>query len=273
LGLYQFERNAPAARRDQAMPETPAAAGQTRADAAASLVPSKLNEAGGACTAQLTSTERGVISLTMADPARSGQAMPIAIDDVSYGARFDAKGVLRFDAPMLAQRSVVRWEQSGGSPCEKPVVMPATGGLLRVALVSPGGAALDLHVIEPNAWFGGPSGHISAFNANMDQKHGAGLIQAFGDGKGGARAQVYSVEASRIAPGGVLNAFVKPVTASAKDGAACADKQVLYQVLILRQAAQTGDVQTETRSFAMAIGACGASGGADDRSERIIVRN
>ena len=280
LGLYQFQRGAPVARRDQALPETSTGGGQARADAAASLVPAKTADAAGAsCAASLTGTDQGVVMLAMTDTSRAGKMTTIAVDDLNYRTAFDANGVLRFEAPLLAQQAVVRWDRANGPSCEKPVVMPKAAGMLRVALVWSGEVALDLHVIEPNAWFGGPSGHISSLNRNTDQSHGAGLIRAFGDGKGAAKALVYTVEAARIAPGGVLNAFVKPAANAAKESAACADKaatgeerQVQYQVLILRTAAQSGEVQTETKSFAIAISPCGADGGGG-RGERIIVKN
>jgi hypothetical protein len=275
LGLYQFQRT-PGAPRDQtaANPSlTP-----SRADAMANLVPGKPADAGAACAASLTGTDRGVVTLAMTDAARAGQALAVSIDDARYSAMFDAKGALRLEAPLFSRQAIVRWDQANGPACEKLVVMPAGPGMLRVALVWSGEAALDLHVIEPNAWFGGPVGHISNLNSNSDQSHGAGRLQAFGDAKAPVKAHVYTIEASRIAPGGVLNAFVKPAASEAKLSAACSGKaagdeqQVQYEVLILRTTAQSGEVQRETKSFAMSINNCAADGGGD-RSERIIVRN
>ncbi|MEQ1695766.1 MAG: hypothetical protein ABL901_07995 [Hyphomicrobiaceae bacterium] len=281
VGLYQFQRMAPAERRDQLIPVGTQGREPARADAAAAVVASTAADVtGGSCAVPLTTSKPGVVGLAMNDPARAGQTMGIAVDDVSYRAAFDAKGNLRFEAPMLAQQGVVRWDRKNGPPCELPFVSATTGGLLRVALIWTGPSALDLHVIEPNAWFGGPSGHISSLDLNADQSHGAGHIQVFGDGKAGARAHVYTVEASRIAQGGFLNAFVKPAATIVSDGSACTDaarpgneQQVYYQVLVLRTAAQSDAVQSEARSFSMAIGSCGAKQGSGDLSERIIVRN
>lgn len=277
FGMYQFQRP-PGAPSDQTVTNPPVA--PTKADAIANLVPANpVAASGGPCAANLTGTERGVIALAMTDAARAGQTLAISIDDARYSAGFDAKGALRFEAPLLSRQAVVRWDQANGPACEKTVVMPVGPGLLRVALVWSSEAALDLHVIEPNAWFGGPIGHISNLNRNSDQSHGAGQIQAFGDAKASSmRSHVYTIEASRIAPGGVLNAFVKPSASEAKPGTACAgnaasdEQQVQYEVLILRTTAPSGEVQRETRSYAMGIDKCGANGGSD-RSERIIVRN
>ncbi len=278
LGLYQFQRGSPVTQRDPAVSNS--SINQARADAAASLAPAKTADPVSAtCAASLTGTEHGVVTLAVSDPSRAGQTATIAIDDLSYRAAFDAKGALRFDAPLFAQQGVVSWDRPNATPCEKRVVMPKASGMLRVALVSSGDVALDLHVIEPNAWFGGPSGHISNLNRNEDQSRGAGRVQTFGDGFGAARTVVYTIDAARIAPGGVLNAFVNPSASDTKGSAACTqdaqkgeEPKVEYQVLILRTSPQSDDVQRETKAFSMGISPCGANAGGG-RSERIIVRN
>ena len=128
----------------------------------------------GGCSASLVSDDRGFLKLALHDPSRAGKLVSIKVDDVSYRAAFDAKGDVGFAAPLLAQQAVVSWDHLDGTSCQKPVVLTNTKPLLRVALVWTGGDVLDLHVIEPNAWFGGPAGHISILSPNTDRSQGLG---------------------------------------------------------------------------------------------------
>jgi len=218
---------------------------------------------------------KGVVTLTVTDPARAGQTIPIAVGDVALSSTFGPTGRLLLKAPLLGETAIIRWAGGSGASCESPAVLAADGALLRVALVSSAAGGLDLHVIEPNAWFGGPSGHISNLSPNADKGRGAGAIETFG-GHDGARVVVYAVDPTRLPAGSLINAFVQPDSAGIPSCRAATnpagDRNVVYQILILRSGLGQG-LQREIRNFSMQIPACGETGGSAGPSERIMVRN
>lgn len=252
---------------------------QARLDTAGMILPPTLGEAGGitlaGCGTVALAAAKGVVTLAVTDPARVGQALSVAVGDLAFKAAFGPAGRLEFKAPLLAETATVRWTGGTGTQCERVATLPADGALLRVALVWSGEAALDLHVIEPNAWYGGPSGHISNLAPNADKVRGAGSVEAFGS-RGGTVAIVYAVDPARISAGGIINAFVKPAgsaTVACSDPANPApESQVTYQVHILRSAAG-GGLQREVQSFSMQLASCGGSSTSPVPSERIMVRN
>jgi len=218
---------------------------------------------------------KGVLTLAVTDPTRAGQTIPVAVGDVALSATFGPAGRLQLRAPLLGESAAVRWAGSADATCESTAVLASDGALLRVALVSSGAGALDLHVIEPNAWFGGPSGHISNLAPNADKARGAGAIETFGN-RDGSRVVVYAVDPARIPAGGLINAFVQPDSAgipSCGDAVtSVGDRQILYQIHILRSVPGLA-LQRDIRNFSMQLPSCAEPGASAVPSERIMVRN
>lgn len=252
---------------------------EARADAVALLAPPKTVKPEGValpgCGTVALSAGGGALSLAVSDPAMAGQAATVTVDGLAFRTGFESGGRLNFRAPLLSPAPVVRWAGAGGKACEQTATVAAGPPVLRVALVWSGDGALDFHVIEPNAWFGGPSGHISNLSPNSGRDQGVGSMDVFGQ-PGSTTVFVYDADPARIPAGGVINAFVKP---GAPAGETCGEeaksapgRQVHYQVHILRAAAGQA-LHQEVQAFSMQVPACGGGAGAGTDSERIMVRN
>ena len=235
-----------------------------------------------ACAVSITAQSRGALSLGVTDPTRKGATASFDVGGRIYKAAFDAAGRLTFKAPLLAESQTVRWDNGSGTACEQTAALPADVPLLRIALVWTGDATLDLHVIEPNAWFGSPAGHISSLQPNIALTQGVGSIETYGLRSDSTNAIVYAVDATRVPPGALINAFVKPATTvtnpsqpvsvdCSSSAAAPPAAEVQYQVHVLRSGPGT-PLQSDVHTYAMQVPSCGSPPG-DDRAERIMVRN
>jgi hypothetical protein len=226
----------------------------------------------GPCGAVVGQPEPGFVRLRLADASRAGGALLVKVDDIDYSGKFAADGTFSLVVPRLSATAAVRWAGLDGRPCSTPAP-DATGEApqLRVALVWEGAAPLGLHILEPKAWLGSTTGHISAAQPNSDLSRGAGRMHVFGGPGDPARVAFYSVELARLGSPGILSAVVKLETATAES---CSSPDRLATIRYQLHTARTGQGTApppEVRAFAFQLPACG-KGDVALPAERIAIR-
>ena len=210
--------------------------------------------------------------LRLADASRAGSPLLVKVDDIDYRGRFAADGTFSLVVPRLSATTAVRWAGLDGRPCSTPAPDATDeAAQLRVALVWEGAASLGLHILEPMAWLGSTTGHISAAQPNSDLSRGAGRMHVFGGVGDPARVAFYSVELARLGSPGILNAVVKLEPAAGPCSSPEQSATIRYQLHTARTGQGTA-ASPEVRAFAFQLPACGKGAAAALPVERIAIK-
>lgn len=230
-------------------------------------------DTGQPCNASLAEVQAGILQFQISDRARAGASIVVRVDEFDYRASFARDGELITFAPRLFETTSIRWQGADGSPCSTTAAGSDDQPQLRVALVWEGEARLALHILEPKAWVGAPTGHISADRPNLSYGHGLGQLHAFGQSSDPTRLQFYLVNLARLGHSGVLTAMVTLEPAAALEACARRGEQheVRYQLYTLRTDKSGERRRPEIRSLAFELPDC-AKGRADPPVERIAIK-
>ncbi len=230
-------------------------------------------DTGQPCSASLAEVQAGILQFQISDRARAGASIVIRVDEFDYRASFARDGELITFAPRLFETTSIRWQGADGSPCSTTAAGADDEPQLRVALVWEGEARLALHILEPKAWVGAPTGHISADRPNLSYGHGLGQLHAFDHSSDPTRLQFYLVNLARLGHSGVLTAMVTLQPAAALEACARRGEQheVRYQLYTLRTDKSGERRKPDIRSLAFELPDC-AKGRADPPVERIAIK-
>lgn len=220
-----------------------------------------------ACGGTVTPAGPGLLQFSMRDPGRAGTGMDVKVDGYDYRASFAGDGSLNLLVPGLSQSPAFVWVLTDGTPCRQTAPAPVAKESLQIALLWSHGADLNMHVVEPNAWVGSPTGDIHAGRPNHDGRSGIGRLNVFGTAGDSTRAQVYMAERGRLGAGGQLSAIVS-LGGCAKPGQAA---ELRFEVLVQHIGDQARTFQSDAHALAFVLPPC--SGTAPTWiSERIPVK-
>ncbi len=152
------------------------------------------------CPISLTATpvEAAIVTLTLAAPCHSGEAVTFASDGLSISEYLDPTGQLDLLFPPLSEQARISAIFADGTERSVEIELPDFKAFRRVALTWQGDTGLQLHVFENSAGYDDP-GHIWAENPNlvdMALAGSGGFVTVLGSVANGGAADVYTYPAA-----------------------------------------------------------------------------